>query len=124
MTTRPLPETNAELADLWRGQLGVRGKETLSGKLRRGPGTISRALRKDVRYLVDMEKLWENPKLRRQIDMAQVEAAQDRLRRFLEAVDPRDRLIGRFVGILAPLMFNILLIFAAVVTWLVWTGRV
>ncbi|SDL07094.1 hypothetical protein [Aliiruegeria lutimaris] len=124
MMNRSLPETNAELALLWREQLGVRGKNTLQAKLRRAPGTLPRALRREVRFLIDMEKLWDNPKLRRQIDFGRIEKAQSELRRFLDAIDPRDRLIGRFIGIIAPLMLNILLIFAAVVTWLVMTGRV
>ncbi len=119
-----LPETNAELALLWRKQLGVRGKDTLRAKLRRAPGTLPRALRREVRFLIDMEKLWDNPKLRRQIDFGRVEKAQSELRRFLDTIDPRDRLIGRIIGIIAPLMLNILLIFAAIVTWLVMTGRV
>lgn len=121
---RSLPETNAELAAYWRAQLGVRGKDTLAAKLRRAPGTLPRGLRRDVRFLADMEKLWDNPKLRRQIDLARVDRAQTALRDFLDKVDPRDRLIGRFIGILAPLMFNILLIFGVVVTWMVMTGRV
>ena len=124
MMNRSLPETNAELALLWREQLGVRGKNTLQAKLRRAPGTLPRALRREVRFLIDMEKLWEHPKLRRRIDFAAIDRAQLNLRGFLEAVDPRDRRIGRLIGILAPLMFNVLLIFAVAVVWLVLTGRV
>ncbi|MDV7141984.1 hypothetical protein R3X27_04730 [Tropicimonas sp. TH_r6] len=124
MTERPLPETNAELAQLWREQLGVRGKDRLATKLRRAPGTLPRSLKREVRFLVEMEQLWDNPKLRRQIDLARVGRAQESLRGFLKTIDPRDRLIGRFLGILAPLMFNILLVFAAWVIWLVMTGRV
>ncbi|RYH10558.1 hypothetical protein [Tropicimonas sp. IMCC6043] len=123
MTQSDLPETNAELALLWRQQLGVRGRDTLAAKLKRAPGTLPRRLKPEVRYLIEMERLWQNPKLRRQIDPAKVVKAQTALRRFLEAVDPRDRLIGRFIGILAPLMLNILLIFAVFVTWMVMTGR-
>ena len=124
MMNRPLPETNAELALLWRDQLGVRGSDTLAAKLRRAPGTLPRALQREVRFLIDMERLWDNPKLRRQIDLGRVETAQGKLRAFLEKIDPRDRLFGRLLGILAPLMLNFLLLFAAFVTWLVWCGRV
>lgn len=123
MTMRALPESNRELALLWRQQLGVLGGDTLAAKMRRAPGTLPRALRAEVRFLADMERLWPNPKLRRQIDLAHVERAQVALRRFLEEIDPRDRLVGRAIGILAPLMLNILLIFVALVVWLVMTGR-
>lgn len=124
MMSSELPETNAELALLWRQQLGVRGRDTLAAKLRRAPGTLPRRLKREVRFLVEMEQLWANPRLRRQIDHEKVSRAQAELRRFLTTIDPRDRLIGRFIGILAPLMLNILLLFAAFVTWLVMTGRV
>ena len=124
MTLQSLPETNAALAQLWREQLGVRGNDTLASKLKRAPGLLPRSLKQDVAYLVQMEQLWANPKLRRQIDPEKVARAQQNLRSFLEAVNPRDRLFGRMIGILAPLMLNILVIFAAVVTWLVMTGRV
>ncbi|MFV0334956.1 MAG: hypothetical protein ACK5JR_12915 [Tropicimonas sp.] len=124
MTIRPLPETNRELAHLWRKQLGVRGDDTLEAKLRRAPGTLPQKLRDEVRFLAETERLWSHPRLRRQIDHARIERGQAALRRFLQAVDPRDRLIGRFIGILAPLMFNILLVFAVLVIWLVKTGRV
>ena len=102
----------------------MRGTDTLAAKLRRAPGTLPRALQRDVRFLIDMERLWDNPKLRRQIDLGRVETAQGKLRAFLEKIDPRDRLFGRLLGILAPLMLNFLLLFAAFVTWLVWSGRV
>ena len=123
MTMRALPESNRELALLWRQQLGVLGSDTLAAMMRRAPGTLPRALRAEVRFLADMERLWANPKLRRQIDLAHVERAQAALRRFLEEIDPRDRLAGRVIGILAPLMLNMLLIFVALVVWLVMTGR-
>ncbi|SNS22173.1 hypothetical protein [Tropicimonas sediminicola] len=124
MMENSLPETNAALALLMREKLGVRGADRLEVKLRRAGGLLPRALRKDAKYLVDMEKLYDNPKLRRQIDSARVSEASANLRRHLEAIDPRDRRIGWILGVVAPLAFNLLLIAAAFITWLVWTGRV
>ncbi|PRY23669.1 hypothetical protein CLV78_104160 [Aliiruegeria haliotis] len=124
MTEQTLPESNAALAELMRAKLGAGGADTLESKLRRVPGLLPRSVKRDVRYLIQMQKLWDHPKLRRQIDYTRVERAQANLRAFLEKIDPKDRLMGRFIGILAPLMLNILLIFAAFVCWLVWTGRV
>ncbi|MFD0978941.1 hypothetical protein [Tropicimonas aquimaris] len=124
MMENSLPETNAALALLMREKLGVRGADRLEVKLRRAGGLLPRALRKDAKYLVDMEKLYANPKLRRQIDSARVSEASANLRRHLEAIDPRDRRIGWMLGVVTPLAFNLLLIAAAFITWLVWTGRV
>lgn len=124
MTDQPLPETNAALARLMRERLGVRGDETLAVKMRRGGRLLPRRLRRQGAYLVEMERFWPHPKLRRQIDAQKIDLAQSQLRTHLEAIDPRDRMIGRILGIVAPLAFNFLLIAAGVITWLVWTGRV
>lgn len=123
MTDLALPETNAELARLMRDRLGIRGPETLAAKLRRGGRLLPRALRHEGLWLAEMEALWPQPKLRRQIDPARVAHAQAALRAHLLAVDRRDLLIGRIVGILAPLAFNLLLLGGLAILWLIWTGR-
>ncbi|WP_116130956.1 hypothetical protein [Tropicimonas sp. IMCC34043] len=119
-----LPETNADLARLMRERLGVRGDATLAAKMRRGGRLLPRRLRQEGAYLVQMEQLWQHPRLRRQIDVDHVARAQAELRAHLTAIDPRDRMIGRILGIVAPLAFNLLLIGALVIAWLAWTGRV
>lgn len=124
MMETSLPETNAALAALMREKLGVRGADRLEVKLRRGGGLLPRAIRKDAKYLIEMEKLHQNPKLRRQIDGDRVRRAESNLRRHLDSIDPRDRLIGRILGILAPLAFNVLLIAGAFIAWLAWSGRI
>lgn len=123
MTDAPLPEANAELARLMRDRLGIRGPETLAAKMRRGGRLLPRALRNEGQWLAEMEALWPHPKLRRQIDAARVTHAQAALRSHLLAIDPRDRLVGSIIGILAPLAFNLLLLGALVILWMIWTGR-
>lgn len=119
-----LPDTNAELARLMGEKLGIGGADRLEVKMRRGGRLLPKALRRQGEYLVEAERQWANPRLRRTLDAATLTKAQDELRAHLSTIDPRDRRIGRLIGIAAPLAFNILLIFAAVVAWLVWTGRV
>ncbi|SFC35543.1 hypothetical protein [Tropicimonas isoalkanivorans] len=118
-----LPETNAALAGKMREKLGLGGEDRLEVKLRRGRRILPRAVKKDVKYLVDMEKICLHPKLAPQVDPQKTQRAEDNLRRYLDSVNVRDRRIGQVLGIVAPLAFNILVIFAAVVTWLVWRGR-
>lgn len=124
MIDTALPQTNAAIARLMRDKLRAGGGEGLAEAVKRGGRRLPHALRQQARFLVEQEVLWENPRLRRTIDPARVQKAQEALTRHLEALDPWDAFVGRVIGILAPLMFNILLIFAGVVVWLVATGRV
>ena len=119
-----LPDTNAELAGLMREKLGIRGGTTLAAKMRRGGRLLPKALRRQGEYLVEAEKQWDNPRLRRVIDGPKVARAQADLRKHLDAIDSRDRLIGRLIGIAAPLAFNFLVLFGLLVTWLVMTDRI
>lgn len=119
-----LPETNAALAKLMDERLRLRAPGGLAIKMKRGGKRLPHAQRKLGTYLVEQEETWQNPRLRRTIDAARVEQAQTDLRRYLKTLDPRDAFMGRVVGILAPLMFNILIIGIGLVIWLVATGRV
>lgn len=123
MEEHDLTRINAELAALMREKLGVRG-EGLDSKLRRAGRLLPRQARRAGQHLVEVEKLWENPKLRRRIDPAGTREAAKRLREHLDAIDVADRRKGYWIGVLAPLALNLLLIGAAAVTWLVWSGRV
>jgi hypothetical protein len=123
MQDRDLSRINADLALLMRHHLGIRRGETLGDKLRVAGRLVPRAERRAGRTLVEAERLWSNPKLRRQIDPATLDAAETRLRSWLATVDAADRRKGMLLGILASLAFNFLLVAAALVGWLAWTGR-
>jgi len=124
MHDRDLPRLNAELAQLMRHRLGIRRGETLGDKLRVAGRLLPRAERRAAHALVEAERLWANPKLRRQLDPTALAAAEKRLRDWLATVDAADRRKGIVLGILASLAFNFLLVAAALVGWLAWTGRV
>ena len=119
-----VPEMTAELAELMRTRLGIRGGEGLEGKLRRAGRLLPRRLRRDGHLLVEAERRATHPKLARRMDLAACRAAHGRLKAHLQAIDPADRRRGMILGILAPLAFNLLLLGAALVASLVWTGRV
>jgi hypothetical protein len=118
-----LAALNAELAALLRERLGVRG-ETFEARLNRAGRLLPRAVRAAGRELVAKERMWENPKLRRQIDRASVAAAAKVLRSHLDSIDAADRRRGYWIGVLTPLAFNLLLLLGGVTAWLVWSGRV
>ncbi|MEM1432097.1 MAG: hypothetical protein AAGG09_21780 [Pseudomonadota bacterium] len=124
MQDRDLLQRNAELAQLMRVQLGIRRGDSLGEKLRVAGRLVPKAERRAGRTLVEAERLWANPKLRRQLDPGTLMAAETRLRQWLATIDAADRRKGILLGVLASLAFNFLLIAAAVIGLLVWTGRV
>lgn len=107
-----------------RERLGIRRGETFAAKLGHAGRLVPRAERRAGQVLVEAEVLWENPKLRRQINPATIAQAERRLRQWLATVDAADRRKGMILGILATLAFNTLLIATAIIVWMVWTGRV
>lgn len=123
MSESDIPQINADIAELMRDRLGIRRGETLAAKLFYAGRLVPRAERHAGRTLTDAEKLWENPKLRRQIDPAAISGAERRLRLWLDTVDAADRRKGMILGVLASIAFNVLVIAAALITWMAWTGR-
>ena len=123
MSEPDLPKINADLALLMRERLGIRRGETLAEKLRIAGRLVPRAQRRAGQILVEAEVAWENPKLRRRIDPATLQDAEKRLKNWLRTVDAADRRKGLILGILATLAFNFLVICAALITWLAWSGR-
>ena len=122
MIDRDLPAANDALAELIRARLGIRRGATLEAKLRHAGRLLPRAERAAERRLVEAERLWPNPKLRRRIDLPGLAEDAARLRAFLERVDPADRRRGVILGILATLAFNFLVLAAAAIGYLAWSG--
>ncbi len=124
MIDTALPDTNSRIAALMATKLGVGGDPTLKSRLTKGGKRLPHKLRQQARFLAQQEELWANPRMRRTIDSGKVQRAQRDLLSYLDGLDRKDQFFGRMIGILAPLMFNVLLIFVAFVVWLVMTGRV
>ena len=122
MTPPDLPSINAGLAEALRDKLGIRRGTTLAQKLRHAGRLLPRAERKAGAALVEAERLWQNPKLRRQIDTAAMSVHQKRIVGFLDTVDLKDRRRGVLLGILASLAFNFLVIAGVVIWWLWYSG--
>jgi len=124
MAEPTLQQMTAEIAELMRGRLGVRRGTGLEAKLRRAGRLLPRKVRRAAWALAEAERRAAHPKLMRQVDMAAMKAAHARVKAHLETIDPADRRWGTLLGILAPLAFNLLAIFAALVAWLSWSGRI
>ena len=102
---------------------GVRAK-TLDAALRRTGRRMPKRLHADARKIVAAQSFGGHPKLMRQVDGAALTLAETRIVAFLNGIDRADRRKGLWLGIAAAIAFNILLVLAAVVFWMWWTGQV
>jgi ATP-dependent exoDNAse (exonuclease V) alpha subunit len=117
-----LPRTNAALAQKLQARLDLRRAATLAEAVQAAGRRLPKPERKAARQLVEAEGYWGHPKLRRQLDGPALDAAAARLRRWIEAKERAERRRGMVIGILATLAFNFLVIAAAVIGWLWYTG--
>ena len=97
---------------------------TLDAAVRKAGRLLPGWARRDARCLVQAEEMSRHPKLHRQIDAPRVAKAHENLTRHLTDVDPNERRKTRILGILGVISFNLILIVAAFVAYLVWGGYV
>ena len=119
--TNLVQEKAAEVADLMKERLNVRGKD-LATKLRHTGRMMPKRIKREARFLADAAALAENPKLSRMIDPVRVETAHLACIGFLENVDVADRRKGVLLGILGSVTLTIVVVSALVITVLVWRG--
>ncbi|WP_299724801.1 hypothetical protein [uncultured Tateyamaria sp.] len=114
---------SARIQSALTGAFGVRAK-SLSSALRKTGRRLPKRLHAQARLIVDAEGLGGNPRLLRQVDGAALAQAEDAVVRWLDTIDRADRRKGFWIWVGAMIGFNLLLIVAAVVVWMWWTGRV
>lgn len=85
---------------------------------------MPRRLHAEAQKIVAAQAFGGHPKLMRQVDSAALTLAEDRVVQFLNDIDYADRRKGMWLGIAGAVAFNVLLIFAAVIVWMWWTGYV
>ena len=104
-------------------KLGVRGKG-LERKLRKAGRLLPRYIRREAARIVDAQRLTAHPKLMMQTDPSALDRAFKQCERWLKTIDPakrrRDKIL-KFIGLNA---FNMLVVTAAFITYLVWAGHV
>ncbi|MGB0798589.1 MAG: hypothetical protein ACPGRD_04655 [Planktomarina sp.] len=76
--------------------------------------------RRDLRVLVQAEKMMQHPKLSRQVDLGSVQIAHAQLLPYLETVNLADRRKGHVLGVLGSIAFNLLLFIAILIGFLWW----
>ncbi len=123
MTGEIVAASIEEIQNLMRDRLRVRGS-TLARQIDRTGRLLPRAIAREARYLAQAETLVQNPKLVRMVDPARLSAAREKVAAYLRGVDPDRRRRDRLLGMLGLVSFQILVIGAALVAWLVWRGIV
>ncbi|MEM8653326.1 MAG: hypothetical protein AAGF36_01160 [Pseudomonadota bacterium] len=102
---------------------GVSGK-SLAVALRRTGRRLPRRLHVEAQKIVQAQGFGGHPKRLRQIDSAALSLAETRVVTFLDGIDRADRRKGFWLGMAGAVAFNILVVVAAVVTWMWWAGHV
>lgn len=119
--TESIEDKAAEIADLMKERLGIRGKD-LTEKLRHTGRMMPKRVKHEATLLVEALVLAENPKLSRMIDHERLAVAHQTCVAFLESVDVADRRKGVMLGILGSLVMALLVVAALVISVLKWRG--
>lgn len=106
-----------------RSRLGVRGA-TLAIALRRAGRSLPRPARASGARLVATASMIANPRLRRLVDPAALDADLAELNAQLDAIDAGERRKDRLLGIAGSVVFNLMLLAALVIAFMRWRGLV
>ncbi|SLN42830.1 hypothetical protein [Pseudooctadecabacter jejudonensis] len=97
---------------------------SLSHAIRRAGRLLPAWARREARFIAQAETMMAHPKLRVRVDEAKLARAHADLTNYLRTIDPKERRKTRVLGILGTVSFNLIVIVAAFVTYLVWRGFV
>ena len=112
-----------ELRLALRAKLGVRGRDFAQAVDRAGR-LLPNKLRKQAAVIVKAQGLGGHPKLMRMVDMTAVGKAHLDISTFLDAIDLKDRRRTRMLRWGGGIAFNLIVVVACFVIWLVWSGNI
>jgi len=96
--------------------------QTLEKALARAGRLLPKWAQREGRYLAHAGQFMGHPKLRLMIDAAKVEIAHKKLVEHLKTIDPSERRTTRVLGVLGVISFNLILVIAALIGYLMWRG--
>ena len=105
-----------------RDTFGVRGRD-LDHALRRARRLLPRGMRQKGARLVEAQAMLGHPKLERMIDFAELRAAQEAISVHLDSIDVADARRGWWLSLAGVIAFNLIVVLAAFITWMVWAGH-
>lgn len=112
-----------EVRSLIEERLRVKAK-TLEKALSKAGRLLPKWAQREGRYLSQAAHLMGHPKLRLMIDEAKVKKAHKLLVGHLKTIDPAERRKTRVLGTLGVISFNLILVTAALIGYLIWGGYV
>lgn len=109
------------LEQLMQSQLGVRAR-TLEKAFARAGRRLPKRIRRAGKVITDAQAVHQHPKLARLHDPKALNTAFADVTAHLQALDPADRRKGAMLGVLGGLVFNLIVLLAAIVVLLLWQG--
>ncbi|NRB01301.1 MAG: hypothetical protein HRU32_16085 [Rhodobacteraceae bacterium] len=125
MVTKPItPQDHADmLSDLIGKRLGF-GGDTLSERAAKAGRKIPKRIQRDLALVAQAADTSVHPKLSRQIDKKQVTKAAERATTWLMTYDRVGRRRGAALDLLALIVFNLVLVTAALIAFLLWRNLI
>lgn len=97
---------------------------TLEKALAKAGRLLPKSAQKNGAILVQAATHAQHPKLRLTVDPAKATKAHDALVAHLKTIDPAERRKTQILGLLGVVSFNLILVVAAFIGFLVWRGYV
>lgn len=123
MSAAPIQTYADEVKRLIEERLRVKA-HTLEKALSRSGRLLPKWAQREGSYLVHAQHYMGHPKLRLMIDDAKVQKAHAALVAHLKTIDPSERRTTRILGILGVVSFNLILVVAGLIGYLMWRGYV
>lgn len=101
---------------------GVRAG-TLAQAARKAGRRLPRRVRADIALITAAEDRASNPRLAPTLDNTALSRAEEDALSWLASVDHADARRGALLGLAGTIVFNLLLVVAAFVGWMVWAGH-
>jgi hypothetical protein len=102
-------------------RLGARGK-TLARSLRRAGRSLPKPARQAGKRLVQMQRMVANPRLRRLVTRAQVDAALAELCAPLNLINASEWRKDRVLGFAGSVVFGLMILGAGIIALMRWRG--
>jgi len=102
--------------------LGVRAG-TLAAAKRKAGRSLPRRVRGALEQVVEAQARTANPKLRATPDQAARARAEEDALVWLASIDRADARRGALLSLAGTIVFNLLIVVAAFIGWMVWAGK-
>lgn len=111
----------AEVRTLLEVKMRVKGRD-LRSQVRRAGRRLPRKIRRDLKFLLETEKVAANPKLGRMVNDDKVAKAHASIVAYLETLNPREAMWNMILNITASVSLALIVVFVVVLYVLVERG--